>query len=157
MAILYDQKQKLFTLLTEHTMYQMKVDDCQVLLHTYYGKRTQVCDYSYRITYADHGFSGVPYEKGNHRGYSLDILPQEYPSYGGGDYRESALKLRFTNGAQACELRYAGYEILPGKYQIPGLPAVYDTEPGADQEGKAADGLNAETLAVYLKDQTGQV
>ena len=128
MAIVLNEKKDLFTLQTDHTMYQMKVDDCGVLLHTYYGKKTSVCDYSYLITYADRGFSGNPYEKEDDRTYTLDALPQEYPSYGSGDYRTSALKVRYPNGSNACELRYAGYEIRPGKYSIPGLPAIYATE-----------------------------
>ena len=36
--------EKVFTLCTKNSMYQMKADEHGVLLHTYYGKRT---DYSY--------------------------------------------------------------------------------------------------------------
>ena len=146
MAIVLNEKKDLFTLQTDHTMYQMKVDDCGVLLHTYYGKKTSVCDYSYLITYADRGFSGNPYEKEDDRTYTLDALPQEYPSYGSGDYRTSALKVRYPNGSNACELRYAGYEIRPGKYSIPGLPAIYATED-----------TKAETLILRLEDTTRQI
>lgn len=63
MAIVLNEKKDLFTLQTDHTMYQMKVDDCGVLLHTYYGKKTSVCDYSYLITYADRGFRGILMKK----------------------------------------------------------------------------------------------
>ncbi|MDY3917594.1 MAG: alpha-galactosidase [Candidatus Limivivens sp.] len=146
MAILLNESRNLFTLQTAHTMYQMKADDCGVLLHTYYGKRTPVCDYSYLITYADHGFSGNPYEKGNDRTYSLDALPQEYPVFGSGDYRESALKVRFGDGTTACELRYEGFELAEGKYGIPGLPAIYATED-----------TKADTLVLKLLDTTGQI
>ena len=48
----------LFTLHTKNSTYQMKVDDKGVLLHTYYGKRTDETDYSYLISFADRGFSG---------------------------------------------------------------------------------------------------
>lgn len=146
MAILLNEQKNLFTLETKHTMYQMKVDDCGILLHTYYGKKISVWDYSYQITYEDHGFSGNPYDKGNDRTYSLDVLPQEYPSYGSGDYRTSALKVRFADGTTACELRYAGYERMPGKYSIPGLPAMY-----AGKEN------TADTLMIRLEDPTGQI
>lgn len=146
MAIIFNEEKQLFTLHTENTTYQMKADDCGVLLHTYYGKKIPTYDCSYLITYEDHGFSGNPYEKGNDRTYSLDALPQEYPSYGSGDYRSSALKVRYTDGSSACELRYAGYEILEGKYAIPGLPAVY-----------AEDDTKAETLCICLEDTTHQI
>lgn len=146
MAVLLDESKRIFTLVTEHTMYQMKADETDVLLHTYYGKRTPVCDYSYQIMYADRGFSGNPSEKRWDRTYSLDVLPQEYSAFGGGDFRQSALKVRFSDGSTACELRYTGYELLPGKYEIPGLPAVY-----------AQEGDRADTLVIKLSDTAGRL
>ena len=71
----------------------------------------------------------------------LDALPQEYPTYGSGDYRGSALKVRYPDGTTSCELRYVGYEVLEGKYSIPGLPAIYQME-----ENKA------DTLVITLED-----
>ena len=41
----------------------------------------------YVLTYADRGFSGNPYAAGMNRTYSLDTLPQEYPTLGTGDFR----------------------------------------------------------------------
>lgn len=146
MSVIYDNKNSLFTLCTRNTMYQMKADCYGVLLHTYYGKKTEITDYSYLITYADHGFAGNPYEAGNDRTYSLDVLPQEYPTYGSGDYRQSAVKIRTGEGACALELRYVSHEILPGKYTIPGLPAVYTNE-----------GEKADTLVITLKDERDEI
>ena len=142
MAILVDRKNSLFTLCTKSSMYQMKADSLGVLLHTYYGKRTENMDFSYLIQKRDHGFSGNPYEAGMDRTYSLDTLPQEYSCFGGGDYRESALAVRDAYGASAVDLRYEGCEILKGKYQIPGLPAFYEENPG-----------QAETLVITMKNE----
>ena len=110
----------------------MKADRYGVLLHTWFGMKGSgsAFDYSYRIAYADRGFSGNPYDAGEDRTYSLDALPQEFPTYGSGDYRSTALKVRYPDGTFACELRYLKYEILEGKYSLPGLPAIYDTLPG---------------------------
>lgn len=141
MAIQINEKEGLFTVLTKNSMYQMKKDQYGVLLHTYYGKRSEVFDYSYLISYGDRGFSGNLYEAGFDKTYSLDVLPQEYSSYGVGDFRSSALKVRHSNGTVATELRYEGYQVLPGKYEIPGLPAVYSTEEN-----------QADTLVITLKD-----
>lgn len=141
MAIIYDDKNRVFTLQTEKTMYQMKADRYGVLLHTWYGAKGEAFDYSYRITYADHACAGNPYEAGTDRTYSLDALPQEYPVYGSGDYRSTALKVRYPDGTNACELRYAGHEIKKGKYSLPGLPAVY-----------AKEDDRADTLIVTLED-----
>ena len=125
MAILLDEKNRLFSLCTKNSMYQMKVDNLGVLLHTYYGKRTENFDYSYLISCKDHGFAGNPYQAGTDRTYSLEVLPQEYSCYGSGDYRASALKIRYHMGARALELRYVGHQCLEGKYAIPGfLPST---------------------------------
>lgn len=145
MAIVFDKENRLFTLCTKHSMYQMKADDKGILLHTYYGRKTDICDYSYLIQRRDHGFSGNPDEAAGDRTYSTDTLPQEYSSFGSGDYRESALDIRYDNGTRTLGLRYEGYEIIKGKYSIPGLPAMY------------ADENEAETLVITLRDDVQDV
>ena len=146
MSIVLNEQQSLFTLCTTTSMYQMKTDQYGVLLHTYYGKKTELFDYSYLIQRRDHGFSGSPYQAGNDRTYSLDTLPQEYSCFGSGDYRQSALSVRYQTGARALELRYEGFEILEGKYRIPGLPSIY-----------AEDGNRADTLVITMKDDVEDV
>lgn len=142
MAVYTDRESRVFTLQTKNTTYQMKADDKDVFLHTYYGEKTDNSDKSYLIRCADRGFSGNPYEVGTFdRSYSLDMLPQEYSCFGTGDYRISALRVRQADGSRAAELRYAGCETRKGKYAIPGLPAAY----GAQEE--------ADTLEVILKDE----
>ena len=133
MAIVIDEKNRLFTLHTKNTTYQMKADSLGTLLHVYYGKRTDDSDKSYAICMKGRGFSGSPYEVGKEREpYSLDVLPQEYSCYGTGDYRISALKILNADGSFAVSLRYKGYKISKGKYSIPNLPAVYAEEKDAD-------------------------
>ena len=145
MAIVIEKDDRLFTLCTKNSMYQMKADDKGILLHTYYGRKTDICDYSYLIQRRDHGFSGNPDEAAGDRTYSTDTLPQEYSSFGSGDYRESALDIRYDNGTRTLGLRYEGYEIIKGKYSIPGLPAMY------------ADENEAETLVITLRDDVQDV
>ena len=141
MAVYADEKQRTFTLQTKNTTYQMKVDAYGMLLHTYYGEKTDNSDLSYRIPPDDRGFSGYAYETScaDDR-LSSDLAPQEYSCFGTGDYRISALRVRNENGSQAVTLCYAGYELSRGKYSIPGLPAVY------------ADETEAETLVILLRD-----
>lgn len=86
MAILHNEERQLFTLHTKHSTYQMKIDAYGYLIHLYYGERIQE-NMEYLITYYDRGFSGNPYEEREGRKYSLDVLPQEYPSLGTGDYQ----------------------------------------------------------------------
>ena len=141
MAILFDESKRIFTIHTAHSSYQMMADPLDQLLHLYYGPRSEGC-MDYLLTYHDRGFSGNPYEAGDERRYSLDALPQEFPVQGTGDSRSPLLSVRDAAGAFGCRLCYRGYELLPGKYSLPGLPAVY-----ADA---ADDG--AETLKIELAD-----
>ena len=43
MGIFIDEKNKIFTLNTKNSTYQMKADQYGFLLHLYYGRRTQGC------------------------------------------------------------------------------------------------------------------
>ena len=90
MAILYQEKERIFTLHTNKTTYQMKVDEFGFLLHLYYGAKLSG-NMDYLLTYYDRGFSGNPSDVGSDRTYSMDVQPQEYPGLGIGDYRSSAL------------------------------------------------------------------
>lgn len=141
MSISFDDSTRVFTLSTRSATYQMQADSYGFLLHLYYGARTDGY-MAYLVTYADRsGMCGCPYDV-HDRTYSLDVLPQEFPFQGAGDMRSPLLSVRDASGAFGCDLRYVGYEIRPGKYGLPGLPAVY-----SDDE---ADG--AETLVVRLRD-----
>ncbi|MDE7224059.1 MAG: alpha-galactosidase [Acetatifactor sp.] len=143
MAVIIDEKNKLFTLHTRNSTYQMKADCFGALLHTYYGKRIDDSDMSYLIVNKDRGFSGNPYPYGGtDKTYSLDVLPQEYSCYGTGDYRISALKVQNEDGSCAVSLAYQSCQVSRGvKYAIPGLPAVYL------EDGKA------DSLEIVLKDE----
>lgn len=144
MAISYQKEAGIFILETEHTIYQMKVDNFGFLLHLYYGAKVSG-NMDYLLTHYDRGFSGNPYDAGEDRTYSLDVQPQEYPVFGMGDYRNSALMVRNPDGTEYCDLRYADHEIKKGKYGLKGLPAVFATE----QE--------AETLILTLKDSVSSI
>ena len=144
MAIIYNTNKKIFTLHTAHTTYQMQVDPLGYLLHLYYGEKTN-SSMDYVLTYADRGFSGNPYAAGMDRTYSLDALPQEYPSLGTGDYRNIALNIKNEKGVESADLLFKSYEIRNGKYRLQGLPAVW------------ADEKEAQTLEIVLADENAQV
>ena len=139
MSIIYDEKYKTITLHTRNTTYQMQIDRYGFLLHLYYGKTAEGC-MDYLLTYYDRGFSGNPYEAETDRTYSMDALPQEFPSLGTGDYRTPACIIKNTDRTYASDFRYVSHTIKEGKYSLPGLPAVY------------ADTDEAQTLEVVLAD-----
>lgn len=140
MGIVYSKSDRTFTIQTKNTTYQMQVDPYGFLLHLYYGKKIDGSCMDYLLTYYDRGFSGNPFDAGDDRTYSMDALPQEYPSYGTGDYRSTALIIENADGSTACDLRYRSHHIFNGKYKIPGLPAVY------------ADETESQTLEIVMED-----
>ena len=115
MAITFNETTRIFTLTTAHTTYQMQADAQGYLLHLYYGART-AGEMDYLLNYGDRGFSGNPNSAGSDRTYSLDALPQEYPSLGTGDFRNYALNIENADGSQCCNPVYITHEIAAGKY-----------------------------------------
>ena len=140
MAIIYNPNKRIFTLHTKHSTYQMQVDSLGYLLHLYYGAKNN-SSMEYVLTYADRGFSGNPYAAGADRTYSLDALPQEFPTLGTGDYRNIALDIKNSRGIESTNLLYKKHEIRKGKYALLGLPAVW------------ADETEAQTLEIVLADE----
>lgn len=127
--ILFDQNNRVFTLHTKNTTYQMKADQYGVLLHTYYGPRVEEDDLSFLIRYADRGgFSPNLPEAGDRRDYSLDTIPQEYSTCGVGDYRLCSAEVEYADGSILADFRYTGFKIHRGKYSLEGLPAFFGTD-----------------------------
>lgn len=139
------QNDKLFTLQTENSTYQMKVEEHGFLLHCYYGTKIEDQDLSYRVQQQDRGFAANPPDANGDRTLSVDTMPQEYSTFGVGDFRESCLDVRNPYGGIACDLRYVGYHFNKGKCPLAGLPATYGTE----QE--------AECLEIQLKDSATNI
>ena len=144
MAITFNETTRIFTLTTAHTTYQMQADAQGYLLHLYYGART-AGEMDYLLNYGDRGFSGNPNSAGSDRTYSLDALPQEYPSLGTGDFRNYALNIENADGSQCCNQVYITHEIAAGKYTLKGLPFV------------RAEDNEAETLKIILEDPVTKV
>ena len=66
----------------------------------------------------------------------------EYAVHGNSDYRISALRAGKKGAVPALDLRYVSHEIKPGKYSLPGLPALF-AAPGEE---------DVTTLEITLKD-----
>ena len=144
MSVTYAASTGIFTIHTDNTTYQMKVDSLGYLLHLYYGKKTEG-RMDYLLTYADRGFSPNPYEVQSERLYSLDTLPQEIPCAGNGGYRAPAVIIQNPDSSVCCDFRYVSHTISSGKYALQGLPAVY-----ANEE-------EAQTLEIVLRDAVSDV
>ena len=130
------------------------------LLHLYYGAKTKN-DMSYLLQEYDRGFAGNPYDAEGDRTLSMDVLPQEFPCYGTGDFRSAAFNVRNQEGVFGADLRYQSHLVRKGKYAIPGLPAVYEKEGGeisgqetvSEEQALYAGENGAYTVEVALADR----
>lgn len=110
-----------------------------MLLHLYYGERIDGSFADINAKVGFHSFSPFPYDC-NAMALSPDLLPMEYPVYGGGEFRTPALSVEFADGSRVCDLRFVDSRTIDIKPSLNGLPASYD-EIGASQ-----------TLEITLKD-----
>ncbi|MBD5506628.1 MAG: alpha-galactosidase [Lachnospiraceae bacterium] len=143
--IVLDKENRIFTIHTLNTTYQIKADQYNVLLHTYYGPRIEDCDLSCLIQCGNRSFSPNPNEAGRSRDYSLDIMPQEYSTCGVGDFRLPSIEMELPNGSHTADLRYVDFRLEKGKYMLEGLPGFYSVKD------------EAETLIIFLRDAAAQV
>lgn len=142
---------KLITIQTEHTSYQIGIHPLGFLLHLYYGPKIKG-DMSCQILYYDRGFAGNPHDAGEDRSFSLDVLPQEFPCYGNGDYRNAAFNVRSEEGVFGADLRYQSHVVRAGKYGIPGMPAVYEKEEDAGERRNLYEGVKSYTDARFYEE-----
>ena len=82
---------------------------------------------------------------GNPQDGSLSNLPQEFSSFGCGDFRLPSAQVRTPDGFNAIDAKYGSHQIFRGKVELPGLPASFAPE------------TEAETLEVTLRDDVIKV
>lgn len=139
MAIYIDKEKLLFHLQGSNTSYVMQVIRDGYLAHLYWGKKIQNYRGSNKIIFMDRGFSPNP--DGSDRAFSLDTIPQEYPSFGNSDFRIPAYQLQLENGSTVTDFRYKEHRVYQGKPKLKGLPSTY-----------AEDAGEVETLEIVLED-----
>ena len=144
--IIFNEEDSTFTINSNKSTYQMKVDENKSLLHTWYGERTVGSDYSYIFTHMDVGFSGNPGDRSTDKNYSFDTLSQEFPQYGTGDFRINALDVLWENGTRGTDFRYSSHDFYSGKYDLEGQPHFWSREDN-----------DAETLVINLKDRFSEL
>ena len=135
----YNSQSKNFYLETENTSYIMRVLENGTLSHVYYGARIARDDMSYHNLFIDRSFSPSIYME--NRATSMDIIPQECPTYGRGDYRLPAVVVEGADARRVNELKYVSHKIVSGKPAFEGMP----------QLNVATDGC--ETLEITLSDE----
>ena len=149
MSIHFNSADRLFTLSTENTMYQMQIGPVGHLLHLYYGAPAEGC-FDYLQIPRDCGFSANPYDLQEGRGWSLDLQPLELSTTGNGDFRTPALDFITGSGIRGADFRYLSHNIVKGKYTLTGMPSAFDKDSTCDTLSivleDAASGIQAELL-----------
>lgn len=100
--------------------YVLRVLPSGLLAHLHWGARVAPVDLSWLALGCDRAFS--PDFPG---GLSRDILPQEAPTAGSGDFRPALIGVRQTDGSNILDLRVTSHRIIPGKPTLDGLPSTY--------------------------------
>ncbi|MEG2583927.1 MAG: glycoside hydrolase family 36 N-terminal domain-containing protein, partial [Oscillospiraceae bacterium] len=126
-----------FHICNKNMSYCIKLSHHGDLLHMYWGARVEAEELDFVIK-GRPSFSAYECGDGD---YSLDVLPQEFPSYGAQDLRTPAVEVETNDGNIVTKFRYVSHSILHGKPKIGGLPATY-----------VEDDSEAETLIICVKD-----
>ena len=140
MEIIYEEKSRSFLLQTPKSTYAIGIVDAENFVgHAYYGPRLMEDDVTYLMRTGEAPFT--PESNARDRLSFLDCFPQEFPSCGVGDFRESAVTVKDKGSHVASEFVLESYEIVNGKEKLEGLPATW----GSKEDTK--------TLKLTLKDK----
>ena len=124
MPISYNERERVFRLDTPHTTYLCGLVGSEGFLgQIYYGPKIPDNNMRYLLRLEDWPFP--PDVNPRERVSFYDSFPFEYPSWGGGNFREPCLRLRTAAGGGNCELFYESHSISSGKPPLEGLPAAY--------------------------------
>ena len=125
MSICFDNITKTFYLESAELSYVFKIDKFGFLEHLYYGARIARDDLEYSIFRTARGHSA--YLADMNRENTFEVLSQEFPTYGRGDFRECAFA--FDNaGVRVGDFKYKNHAILAEKPEIAGMPSVKGKE-----------------------------
>lgn len=113
------------------------------LVHLYCGAKISNDDVEYLMVQIGHD-SIVPrpaHTFEEHKWFSLDVIPQEYPANGTGDFRPSAISVKLAEkdgktsnfaGTTSTSVVYSSHEVVKGKPTLDKQPAVYADENEAE-------------------------
>ena len=150
MSINYNENFKTFHLRTKNTSYVLKVMETGHLSHLYWGRKLKADNLEYFVR--RRGFGSFVADTDNISGFQLELIPQEYPTFGATDLRSPSLEFQYEDGTSATDLRYKSHRIYEGKQRLSGLPAVYveSEEEATSLEITLVDSLkNLEVILTY--------
>lgn len=140
MGIIFNKENRLFHIKSKKTSYVMRVLETGHLINLYWGRKINSNKIDYVVKKRPCGSFLADLD--NIDELHLEVIPQEYPSYGNPDLRSPAVQIKLANGTTVTDFRYYSHEIYKGKKELQGLPATY-----VENEDEA------ETLEITLKDE----
>jgi alpha-galactosidase len=140
MSIMFFQEAACFHLQSRDTSYIIHLVRGQYLASSYWGGRLSSWHDPSSPPLVERAFS--PSSEPGDRSFSLDVLPQEFPAFGNGDFRSPAIQIQQEDGSTITDLRYRSHRILAGKPRLEGLPSV-----SVDED------VEADTLEITLMDE----
>ena len=144
MGIIFNKENGLFHIKSKKTSYVMRVLETGHLINLYWGRRINSNKIDYVVKKRSCGSFLADLD--NIDALNLEVIPQEYPSYGNPDLRSPAVQIKLSNGTTVTDFRYYSHEIYKGKKDLQGLPATY-----VENEDEA------ETLEITLKDELAEL
>lgn len=127
MSIKFFEEHKVFKLDAKDTSYIIAIiDDEEFLGHVYFGKKIIDENINYLLRIDEPPY--VPSKNNRDRVSFYDSFPFEYSTHGIGDFRETSLEIKDSNGNTACKLQYESHKIYKGKEKLEGLPATFGSE-----------------------------
>ena len=145
--ISFNSEKNTFRLDTPNSTYSIFINERGYIGHAYYGSKIGEDDVSYLTRNMEYGFAGNKIFR--EKGMFLDFFPQELPTDGLGDFRESALAVCDSEGHNAIELKYKSHTITCGAKTLPGLPAVFGEDCSVLELTATDDILGAEVTIIY--------
>lgn len=124
MSIKFNENNNVFILSTKNTSYIMGLLKGKHLLHLYYGKKLSSFPNNVESMIPSR-LSASGSASGIEGGFSSDLLPTEYPTYGSTDLRTPAFHAVYEDGSATTNLEYISHTIYDGKKELSGLPSTY--------------------------------
>ena len=144
MNIFINEEKQIFHLQNDKISYICGVMPGGYLGQFYFGKRLHESDDFSWLFENDRrgGHTACTGDDDAEGSICLELVKQEYPVYGSGDYRQGAVEVLQENGSRVTDFTYDSAEIVKGKPELEKLPATYTEK---DDE--------AMTLIVHLSDK----
>lgn len=133
MPIIFNEQTKTFRLDAKDASYAFRINELGYLQHLYYGAHISDTDLTVLTYVPGHAALHIRPAENKDNQSSLDLIEMEYPCFGRGDCRGTALSIRRSDtGTLDTDLRYVSHKIYAGKLGISGQPATFANDEDAD-------------------------